>query len=498
MDSKTLCRLQGCYLSEDAQRHPISTCLGEAIRKRRDVAVLGYGISNRPLVALLLDLGACVVVYDQKDVHALGEDAALAVARGAVFCSTHEAWVAKQPALIFRSPGLRPDLPPIAEAVMGGALLGSEMQWFMERTPATVIAITGSDGKSTTTTLTAKILEAQCARDAQGQVFLGGNIGTPLLPLLPKMTARDFAVVELSSFQLATPMRPPARAAITNVTPNHLNWHTDMDEYIAAKCNIVDAAQGTVLVANIVNDVTRRIAQEYIRQGGEAVLFGVDSAAFPPWAQQRACCMDGTVSLFPKAGEPVGIMDAGELRLPGRHNLENFLTACALTFPYATPEAMAAVGRTFGGVEHRLERVRELRGVTYYNSSIDSSPTRTAAALSALPERSCVVICGGYDKNIPYAPLAQVLCERAGAVVLTGATREKIMAALRDCPAYDANALRVEICPLFADAVYTASALAEDGYGENVLLSPACASFDAFVNFEARGRAFREQVMAMK
>jgi UDP-N-acetylmuramoylalanine--D-glutamate ligase len=485
-------------LSEDAQLHPISTTLGEAIRKRRAVAVLGYGISNRPLVALLLDLGACVVVYDQKDVHELGEDAALAVARGAAFCSTHEAWVAKQPALIFRSPGLRPDLSPIGEAVMSGALLASEMQWFMERTPATVIAITGSDGKSTTTTLTAKILEAQCVSDGQGQVFLGGNIGAPLLPLLPKMTARDFAVVELSSFQLATPMRPPARAAITNVTPNHLNWHTDMDEYIAAKRNICDARCGTVLVANVANDITSQLAKDYTAQDGEVMLFGVDSAAFPSWARQRACCLDGTVSLCQKEGEPTSIMAARELRLPGRHNLENFLTACALTCPYATPEAMAAVGGTFGGVEHRLERVRELRGVTYYNSSIDSSPTRTAAALSALPERSCVTICGGYDKNIPYAPLAQALCERAGAVVLTGATREKIMAALRDCPTYDANALRVEICPNFEEAVQRAATLAEDGYGENVLLSPACASFDAFVNFEARGCAFREQVMAMK
>ena len=173
------------------------------------------------------------------------------------------------------------------------------------------------------------------------------------------------------------------------------------------------------------------------------------------------------------------------------------MTACALVAGYVEPQQMAEIGRTFGGVEHRLERVRTLQGITFYNSSIDSSPTRTAAALSALPERTAVVICGGYDKNIPFAPLAEALCARAGAVVLTGATRHKIMDALRACPDYAASNLRVEVREAFGEAVDTAAALAAAGYGSNVLLSPACASFDAFVNFEERGRTFKAHVMQM-
>jgi UDP-N-acetylmuramoylalanine--D-glutamate ligase len=201
----------------------------------------------------------------------------------------------------------------------------------------------------------------------------------------------------------------------------------------------------------------------------------------------RYCCADGSKT---------DILPVDELLLPGRHNLQNFMTAAALVMGYASTAAMAAVGKSFGGVEHRLERVRQLRGVTFYNSSIDSSPTRTAAALSALPKQSAVVICGGYDKKIPFAPLAEVLCDRAGAVVLTGATAQAIFDALQACPAYHPSRLRVEIRPEFNQAVDTAARLAWEGYGANVLLSPACASFDAFANFEERGRAFRQRVAA--
>ena len=477
---------------------PIHAALSRAKERGEAVAVLGYGISNRPLVTVLLTLGLRVVVYDQKPIDALGAQAAAALAAGASFVHTDEAWLACAPTVVFRSPGIRPDTPAIRTACERGALLASEMEWFLEGTPATVIAITGSDGKSTTTTLTALMLQEQCRRDGRGQVFLGGNLGTPLLSRLPEMTAQDFAVIELSSFQLSVPMPYPDRAAITNITPNHLNWHVDMQEYIDAKRNICSAKCGTRLVTNACNALTRQIAQEHVQHGGEAVLFAVEEQDLAPWDGERICCRDGVVTQLGSDGHATQIMPCSELLLPGRHNIENFMTACALVAGSVQPQVMAEVGRTFGGVEHRLERVRVLDGVTFYNSSIDSSPTRTAAALSALPARSAVVICGGYDKNIPFAPLAEVLCARAGAVVLTGATREKILCALHEHPGFEAAQLRVDICPEFSEAVTHAAALAAAGYGESVLLSPACASFDAFVNFEARGRAFKEQVLRMQ
>ena len=477
MESKWQDGWQQHFLSDDGKQHPISFAVARAIAQQDLVAVLGYGISNRPLVELLLTLGARVVVYDQKTLMQLGDDAQAAAAAGAQFVHEHAEWLALRPAVVFRSPGIRPDEEHIARACAEGAHLASEMAWLLERTPARVLAITGSDGKTTTTTLTARILQAQCEADGQGKVFLGGNLGTPLLCRLPDMHAKDFVVVELSSFQLAVPMCYPSRAAITNVTPNHLNWHTDMQEYIDAKRNVADAQRGTCLVTNAHNDVTRQLAMEYSAKGGHVVLFGQTAGVFPPWAKDTICCEKDVIVYRTADGTRTDILPVAELLLPGRHNVENFMTACAMTMPYAASATMAKIGRTFGGVEHRLERVRVLDGVTFYNSSIDSSPTRTAAALSALPAHSCVVICGGYDKQIPFAPLAEVLCERAGAVVLTGATRDKILQALCEHEGFDSTRLTVRVCPDFAEAVDYAAALAAKGLGKNVLLSPACASF---------------------
>ncbi len=489
----------GCapYLDGDAAAYPISATLREAIGQGSMVAVLGYGVSNRPLTDILVGLGARVVVYDQKPLAALGERAAVLAAGGVRFVTQEDEWVACSPALIFRSPGIRPDIPAIRRAMAAGARLAGEMDWFLERTPATVIAITGSDGKSTTTTMTARMLETAYAADGARRVFLGGNLGTPLLPLLPQMRETDFAVVELSSFQLSVPMRAPHRAAITNITPNHLNWHTNMAEYIAAKRTVCDISRPTRLITNASCEITRALAADYAAAGGETVLFSIEGEALSTHAADTVCCEEGCVVYRTANGVREHILPADELLLPGRHNLENFMTACALVHGLADAAAMAKVGRRFGGVEHRLERVRTLDGITFYNSSIDSTPTRTAAALSALPPRSCVVICGGYDKNIPFDALADALYERAGAVVLTGATRDKILRALTAHPACDERRLCIRVCPDFAEAVAQAAAFAAAGYGENVLLSPACASFDAFANFEERGRVFREQVMRM-
>jgi UDP-N-acetylmuramoylalanine--D-glutamate ligase len=453
-----------------------------------DVAVLGFGISNRPLVKILCDLGARVTVYDNRTAQELGEQALSAMADGVRFTTDMEEALSPTPALIFRTPGIRPDHPAITAAVERGAELTSEMAWFLEVTPATVIGITGSDGKTTTSTLTAKMLEA-----AGHIVYLGGNIGTPLLPLVTGMTQDDFAVVELSSFQLCdlSSHVVPHRACVTNITRNHLNWHVDMEEYTQAKTRIYDGARCTRLVTNDDNDITAKLAEAEADKRS-VTLFSTQSSP----AGTALSVKDGMITLT-EGGVDTSLLSVSDILLPGEHNVQNYMTAIGLVHDLVTPEAIRAVATTFSGVEHRLERVRTLHGVTYYNSSIDSTPARTAAALSALPVTTPVVaICGGYDKNSDYAPLASSLCARVCAVVLTGATADKILAAIEACPDYNPDHLTVVKEPDFEAAVHAAASLAHQG--DAVLLSPACASFDAFPNFEVRGRTFKRIVNDMK
>ncbi len=454
-------------------------CIAELV-KGAPVAVLGFGISNRPLVPLLLRLGAQLHIYDQKSPDELGEQAKAAMAAGVRFYHDMEAMPLGDVRIIFRSPGIHPDTPALKKARESGVEISSEMAWFLEITPATVIGITGSDGKTTTTTLTAKMLEADGKR-----VWLGGNLGTPLLDRAAEMTADDFAVVELSSFQLydLPSSVVPHRAAITNLSPNHLNWHVDMDDYVTAKTRIFDGARCERLVTNANNALTATMAARQ-KDKRRVTLFSSDECAKTDVRLSGGVLMLGDTP----------VVRADEIRLPGVHNLENMMTAVGLCEGLVSPEAMRRVAMEFGGVEHRLEHVRALHGVDFYNSSIDSSPTRTAAALSAL-KQPIVVICGGSDKHISFEPLAKALCERVRAVVLTGETAPKIAAAIDDCPDYDAERLTVVHEPLFEGAVRAAAALARRG--DAVLLSPACASFDAFPNFMVRGETFRRVVLSL-
>lgn len=454
------------------------------------VAVVGLGISNLPLIDFLLSHGAQVTGRDKKTRTELGETADFLEKKG-VHLLLGETYLEElDEPILFRSPGLRPDLPQFCKAVQNGALLTSEMELFLELTPATVIGITGSDGKTTTTTLTGRMFDTECKASGRGRIYVGGNIGTPLLSLVEEMSADDYAVVELSSFQLQTLKRSPTRAAITNITPNHLNWHTGMEEYIEAKANIYRHAPNTYLVANAENDVARELAgksgrkvcyfssKKAFREDFDGLLRGGDAAIY---------LQNGVITLWDEGIEQA-VLDTSEILLPGMHNVENYMTAIALTNGLVTRESIRLVAQSFRGVEHRLERVREVDGVTYYNSSIDSSPTRTAAALSALCEKP-IVICGGYDKNIPFEPLAEVLCKRAKAVVLTGATANAIRQALDRCEEVQKRALPIYFEPNFAKAVALARDVAT--VGDTVLLSPACASFDAFKNFEERGNTFK-------
>lgn len=481
-----------------------------------DCAVLGYGVSNRPLVEWLMTHGAkTVTVRDKRSPEAMEKegDTARIEAVGATLICGDGYLEGLSGDVIFRSPGFRPDLPEIRAAVEAGAILTSEMELFLALTKATVLGISGSDGKTTTTTLTARILEAACKRKGKGKVYLGGNIGTPLLPFAEDMTSDDFAVVELSSFQLQTMGKGAAvtRGALTNVSPNHLNWHTDMDEYVAAKANLLSGDPSPVAVLNARNAYTRDIGKNRRSPvvwftGACDLPFGYlpdvlnrergDSAVYE---------REGTILLATPLEEGIRmtpVLDISRIRLPGRHNIENFMTAIALTCAYAEPCDVAAVADSFTGVAHRLELIREKDGIRYYNGSIDSSPSRTVAALTAMREtnaklgrRDPIVICGGQDKHVPFDPLATALCEMAYKVVLTGEARGQILDALCACPDYDPAKLPVTVIPDYRTAMKAACEMAQEG--DTVLLSPACTSFDAFKNFEERGEVFRKIVMEL-
>ena len=462
--------------------------------KNGTITVLGIGISNRPLIDYLLERGARVTARDRKNYEALMPHSAELEKKGVKLILGDDYLEGIDEDVIFRAPGIRPDLPQISAAVEKGALLTSEMELFFELTPATVLAITGSDGKTTTTTLTYKMLDAELSKNGRGKVWVGGNIGAPLLPHVGEMTKDDFAVVELSSFQLFTMRRSPSRAIMTNITPNHLDWHGDMEEYIEAKCNICRHSPISHITVNSENEITAEIGRN---SDIHVTFFSSKRMDFAEVTHLKVNASaiyekDGYIT-FSDGKTEEKILKTDDIKLPGRHNVENYMAAISITRGLVSNETIDEIARNFGGVAHRLEFVRELDGVKYYNSSIDSSPTRTAAALSALRERP-VIICGGYDKMIPFEPLADALCKKAKKVILTGATAEKIKAALLACPDFDPEKLPVIEKSDFEEAVKAARDAA--AAGDTVLLSPACASFDAFPNFEVRGNRFKEIVNA--
>ncbi len=435
--------------------------------------VLGLGISNLPLIDFLLDRGAKVIARDQKEIDVTNERIKGFLDSGVVFKCGADYLENIKGDFIFRSPGIRPDVPEIAKAVEGGAVLTSEMELFFELCPAKIFAITGSDGKTTTTTLTYKLLEAEAKKEGKGRnIFVGGNIGTPLLPLVDKMSKNDYAVVELSSFQLMTMQKSAWAAAITNVTPNHLNWHTDMEEYTVSKYNVYRYGAKRV-VLNADNDLTAALIG---KTGADETVFSLTNNA-------DICEKDGYITV---RGE--NYLKVSDIKIPGRFNVANYMCAIAMTLGFVSKETIAEVAKTFCGVEHRNEFVREVCGVKYYNSSIDSSPARTMAALSSYPTKP-ILICCGRDKHVPFDELAKDILKKAKALVLSGEARDKIYAAMQQAGCGD---FKIVIEPEFDKAVIAAKVLAKDG--DIVLLSPSCTSFDAFKNFEERGKRFKEIV----
>ncbi len=442
--------------------------------KNKNIAVIGVGISNRPLIKYLVKNGASVTACDRRSKEELGEIYDELLELG-VFLNLGENYLANlNQDMIFKTPGMRYDVPELVLAKKRGAIVTSEMEVFFDICPCKIIAVTGSDGKTTTTTLIHEML-----KKAGYNAWLGGNIGNPLLCETQNMKSDDIVVLELSSFQLHTMKKSPHIAVITNISPNHLDMHKDYEEYIEAKKNIMlYQNEEDILVTNSKNDITSKIA---LLAKGKTRSFSSDKEAL-------VCLKNGAIYY---ADEEILKLD--EIKLPGMHNAENYMAAIAAVYDMVKKEQIKEVAKNFGGVEHRLEFVRELDGVKYYNSSIDSSPNRTKNALGVF-NKKVILIAGGKDKGIPYDEIGAPIEEHVKTLILIGATSEKIHNAVLENA--KKNNKKTEVCVVYAksypEAVETARQKAKAG--DVVLLSPASTSFDMFKNFEERGRLFKKLV----
>lgn len=440
--------------------------------KGKKVLVLGLGVSNRPLVKLLLRYGIDVTGCDRTPREKLDIEV-LELERMGAKLHLGEGYLTDIAGdVAFRTPGLHPDKPELVALRQAGTVVTSEMEAFFEVCPCAIIGVTGSDGKTTTTTLISEILKR-----AGHRVWLGGNIGTPLLDCAGKMNPKDKVVLELSSFQLMDLHKSCHIAVVTNLAPNHLDVHKDMDEYVAAKKNIfLRQTADDILIVNHDNALTEEFTAE---AKGKVKRFSRRERVDGVYLE------NGTIFRGDTA-----VLQSADILIPGVHNIENYMAAIAAVEGLASDEDIRFVAKHFGGVEHRIELVRVKDGVSYYNDSIASSPSRTIAGLRSFTKK-VILIAGGYDKHIPYDALGPEIAEHVKLLICTGATGSKIAAAAR---AVEGTPEILEIDD-FYEAIRTASARAQDG--DVVLLSPASAAFDKFKNFMVRGAEFKKTVMEL-
>ena len=444
--------------------------------KGKKVVFCGIGGSHLPLIPLFLKYGAAVEARDRRSYGALGETAKSLEEQGVKLNLGEEYLKDLSGDIIFRTPGMKYYTPELTCARKNGSAVTSEMELFFDLCPCKIYAVTGSDGKTTTTTLISEMLKR-----AGKTVHLGGNIGKPLLPEIETVSPEDAAVVELSSFQLISMRKSPEVAVVTNVAPNHLDVHASMEEYVESKMNILlhqNAFSRTVL--NYDNDITRGFAE---KTRGDTWFF---SRKAQP---DHGYYLKGNMIVRSDGEE---ILDIREIKIPGWHNVENYMAAIAAVWGEVPPEIIHTVAREFGGVEHRNELVRVLNGVSYYNDSIGSSPSRTINGALSLYDRKIILIAGGYDKKIPYEPLGAVIPSRVKSLILMGATGPKIEDAVKAAPDFLEGSPDIYHAKDMAEAVAIAYKIAQEG--DIVSLSPASASFDLYPNFEARGRHFKQLV----
>ncbi|MBE6072910.1 MAG: UDP-N-acetylmuramoyl-L-alanine--D-glutamate ligase [Clostridium butyricum] len=444
----------------------------------KNVGVVGIGVSNIPLINFLLNLGAKVTAFDKKKKGELGSIALEFDKRG-VKLELGEHYLDNLTGfdVVFKTPSMRIDSDALIKVKNEGAYVTSEMEEFVRYTRGKIYAVTGSDGKTTTTTIISKLLEAEGYK-----TWVGGNIGTPLFSEIENIKDEDKVVLELSSFQLMTMNEAIDIAVCTNLAPNHLDMHKDMQEYIDSKKNIfLFQRKDDILIVNRENEITYSFEKE-----AKGIVREFSSRRV---IKNGAYFKDGSLYLEDKK-----VCDSDNIVIKGMHNVENYLAAFIATKGDVSIETMKKVAETFTGVEHRCEFVREIDGVKYYNDSIASSPTRTLAGLKAF-NKKVILIAGGYDKNIPFEPLAYEGYPYIKSLILLGKTKDKIKDVFDRLQKEKGLKVNIKIASSLEDAVTIAKEVSEDG--DVVTLSPACASFDMFPNFMARGNAFKNIVNSL-
>ena len=450
----------------------------------KKIAFCGIGTSNLPLIELFIKYGASVTACDRRTREQLGDSADVAQKAGAKLSLGDDYLKNLDVDIVFRTPGMRYYMDELVEMRNRGVVVTSEMEVFFDLCPCKIYAITGSDGKTTTTSIIAQMLQAQGKT-----VHLGGNIGTPLLPEIESIGYDDAAVVELSSFQLISMRKGPDVAVVTNLAPNHLDIHKDMQEYIDAKKNLV-IHQGAFsrVVLNKDNEITNGFEPEC---RGRVLKFSRKSQL-----NNGAYLDENNNIVFADNGKKTVVMNIADIKIPGMHNVENYMAAISAVWGEVSVENIVNVAKTFAGVEHRAEFVREFEGVKYYNDSIASSPTRTALGTLSLYDFKIILIAGGYDKKIPYDGLGPVICDKVKYLILMGATAPKIKAAVLNADNYsDGNPTIIEVSNM-EEAVAKAREVAKPG--DLVSMSPASASFDLYKNFDQRGKHFKSIVNGLK
>lgn len=447
------------------------------------IAIIGLGISNIPLIDYFLKYNAILTVFDNRPKEKIDEEIINKLDNVNIkyFFGENSLKNLKNFDYIFRSPSCRPDLPEIVKEVENGAILTSEIEKVLELTPSTTIGITGSDGKTTTTTLIYNILKSNGYK-----CFLGGNIGIPLFTKISEMKPEDMVVLELSSFQLMDLKISPNIAVVTNISPNHLNVHKDYQEYIDSKKNIfLHQKENELLVINYDNDITKDFYKD--AKGKVRYFSSIDNldngVIFDRTDKIVKICNDGIRKHFVRQKN---------MKLRGIHNCENIAAAISATLNYINEDKTRQTIENFSGVEHRLEYITDINNIKWYNDSIGTSPTRTIAGLNAFDEK-IVLIAGGYDKHLDYSPIAEPIIKNVSKLILMGQTADKIETAVIEELKKENKNIPIYKCKTLEETVIRAKEVTVEG--EVVLFSPASASFDLFKNFEERGKKFKELVI---
>lgn len=451
--------------------------------RNRKIAIIGLGVSNIPLLSYLHDLGAKITVFDNRTIDNIDKNIMDIITNNNIEFSFGKNNLSKLNGfdIIFRSPTCREDWPELVKEAKRGAIITSEIEMLMELCPGTIIGVTGSDGKTTTTSLIYEIVKKQGFN-----CYLGGNIGIPLFTKIQEMKPNDMVILELSSFQLMNIHTSPNIAVITNISPNHLDFHKSYEEYIEAKKNIFKYQnEDGILVLNYDNEITRECAKE---AKGKVIFFSRENKL------DNGVILDDDIIKVCDNKLRKHILNTKDLLLRGKHNYENVCTAIAATLEIASTEKQIEAVTQFKGVKHRLEFVKEINGVKWYNDSIGTSPTRTIAGLKSFNEK-IVLIAGGYDKHLDYTPIAKPILDNVSVLILIGQTSKKIKESVENEMKVEQKRIEIYECDTLQETVNTAKKVAKKG--EVVLFSPASASFDMYKNFEERGDKFKSIVNSL-